>query len=103
MKALILLVVMASPAVIGSLTVVQLGKPVGFVIALAVSMVLLREAVLICMMLMRHWQLFGCDRFLIEENGRHRWVDVFELTAMRRPCRIRARQFHPDFRLRRPD
>ena len=58
---------------------------------------LLREATLICMILMRHWQFLGRDLFLIEQNGRHRWVDAFELKEIRQPCRVRAQQFHPEF------
>ena len=103
-RTLILLAVLASPAVIGSLAVSLLEGPAGFVIALFASMVLLREAILICMILMRHWQFFGRDLFLIEQNGRRRWVDAFELKEMRQPCRIHAQQFHPDFtRVRRRD
>lgn len=97
MKALLLLAILASPAVAGSIAVTRLEGPVGFVIALVFSMILLREAILICMILMRHWQVFGRDVFLIEQNGRHRWVDAFELKSMPRPCRVRARQFRPDF------
>lgn len=103
-RASILLILMASPAVIGSLAVSLLTGPAGFVIALIAALALQREATLICMMLMRHWQFFGRDLFLIEQNGRHRWVDVFELKEIRQPCRIRAQQFHPEFirRRRRP-
>ena len=97
MKALLLLAILASPAVAGSIAVTRLEGPVDFVIALVFSMILLREAILICMILMRHWQVFGRDVFLIEQNGRHRWVDAFELKSMPRPCRVRARQFRPDF------
>ncbi len=96
-RALILLAVLVSPAVIGSLAVSLLQGSMGFVIALFASMILLREAILICMILMRHWQFLGRDLFLIEQNGRHRWVDVFELKEIRQPCRIRAQQFHPEF------
>jgi hypothetical protein len=101
MKALLLLAIMASPPLIGSIAVSRLEGPVGFVIALVCSLIMLRDAILICMILMRHWQLFGRDLFLIEQDGRHRWVDVFELTAMPKPCRIRARQFRPEFLPRR--
>ena len=96
-RALILLAVMASPALIGSLAVSLLQGSTGFVIALFASMILLREATLICMILMRHWQFLGRDLFLIEQNGRHRWVDAFELKEIRQPCRVRAQQFHPEF------
>jgi len=95
-RALVLLVLMVSPAVIGSLAVSRLEGSAGFVIALFASLVLLREAMLICMILMRRWQFLGRDLFLIEQNGRHRWVDVFELKEIRQPCRIRAQQFHPE-------
>jgi hypothetical protein len=97
MKPLLLLAILAGPAAIGSIAVLRMEGPVGFVIALICSLIMLRDAILICMMLMRHWQLFGRDLFLVEENGRHRWVDVFELTAMPKPCRVRARRFRPDF------
>ena len=97
MKALLLLAILASPAVPGSIAVTRLEGPVGFVIALVFSMVLLREAILICMILMRRWQIFGRDLFLIEQNGRHRWVDAFELNLMPDRCRVRAQQFRPDF------
>jgi len=97
MKALLLLAILASPAVAGSIAVTRLEGPIGFLIALAFSMILLREAILICMILMRRWQMFGRDLFLIEQNGRHRWVDAFELKSMPKPCRVRARQFRPDF------
>lgn len=102
MKALILLAVLSSPPVIGSIAVSRLEGPAGFVLALACSMILMRDAVLIGMILMRRWQLFGRDLFLVEQNGRHRWVDAFELRAMQ-PCRVRARQFRPDFLPRRRD
>jgi len=104
MKALILPTVLASPAVIGSVAVARIEGPGGFVLALAISLILMREATLICMILMRRWQLFGRDLFLIEQNGRHRWVDAFELKSMSEPCRVRAREFRPDFmRLPRRD
>jgi hypothetical protein len=96
-RAFILLAVMVTPALIGSLAVMQLEGGAGFVVTLFASLVLMREATLICMILMRHWQFLGRDYFLIEQNGRHRWVDVFELVEIRQPCRIRARQFHPGF------
>jgi hypothetical protein len=96
-RALVLLAVMVSPAAIGSLAVSLLPGSFGFIVALVASMILMREATLICMMLMRHWQFFGRDLFLIEQNGRHRWVDVFELKEIPQPCRVRARQFHPEF------
>ena len=96
-RASVLLAVMAGPPVIGSLAVLAWEGPAGFVTALFASLVMLREAMLICMILMRHWQFLGRDLFLIEQNGRHRWVDVFELKKMRQPCRIRAQQFHPEF------
>jgi hypothetical protein len=97
MKALLLIAILVSPALIGSVAVSRLEGPSGFIVALAVSMILLREAMLICMILMRHWQLFGQDLFLIEQNGRHRWVDAIELKAMSRPFRVRAREFRPAF------
>jgi hypothetical protein len=96
MKALLLLAIMAYPPFVGSVAITRLEGAAGFVIVLVLSLVLLREAILICMILMRHWQLFGRDLFLIEQNGRHRWVDAFELKEMREPCRIRAREFRPD-------
>jgi hypothetical protein len=97
MKPLLLLAILVSPAAIGSIAVSRLEGPAGFVLALVCSLIMLRDAILACMILMRRWQLFGRDLFLIEQNGRHRWVDVFELSAMPKPCRIRARQFRPDF------
>jgi hypothetical protein len=95
MKALLLLAVMAYPPFAGSVAVARLEGAAGFIIALVLSLLLLREAILICMILMRRWQLFGRDLFLIEENGRHRWVDAFELKSLQ-PCRVRAQVFHPD-------
>jgi hypothetical protein len=97
MKVLLLIAILVSPAVIGSFAVMRLEGPSGFIIALVFSMILLREAILICMILMRRWQLFGRDLFLIEQNGRHRWVDVREMKSMSEPCRVRAREFRPDF------
>ena len=97
MKVLLLLAVMTSPALAGSVAVTRLEGAGGFVIALVFSMVLLREAILICMILMRRWQLFGRDLFLVEQNGRHRWVDALELKSIPKPCRVRAREFRPDF------
>ena len=104
MKVLVLLALMTTPALAGSVAVTRLDGAAGFVIALVFSLVLLREAILICMILMRRWQLFGRDLFLIEQNGRHRWVDALELKSMPEPCRVRAREFRPDFlhRRRRP-
>lgn len=96
-RAMILVAIMASPAAIGSIAVARLDGSAGFVSALAASLVMMREATLICMILMRRWQFLGRDYFLIEENGHHRWVDVFELKEIRQPCRIRAQHFHPDF------
>jgi hypothetical protein len=97
MKVLLLLAVMTSPALAGSVAVTRLEGATGFVIALVFSMVLLREAILISMILMRRWQLFGRDLFLVEQNGRHRWVDALELKSMPQPCRVRAQEFRPDF------
>lgn len=97
MHGLILLAILAVPPLIGSVAVVNLPGPVGFCIALAGSLVMLREAVLICMILMRHWQVFGRDLFLIEEGGRRRWVDAMELKAIRVPCTVRDREFRPYF------
>lgn len=94
-RAMILVAMLASPAVIGSIAVARLDGSAGFVAALVASLVMMREATLICMILMRRWQFLGRDYFLIEENGRHRWVDVFELKKIRQPCRIRAQQFYP--------
>jgi hypothetical protein len=65
----------------------------GFVIALGASLIMMRDAVLICLMMLRHWQLFGRELFLIEENGRERWVDALELRAIRVPCHVRRREF----------
>ncbi len=96
MKALLLLAIVSYPPFVGSVAVARFEGAIGFVIVLTLSMVLLREALLICMILMRHWQLFGRDLFLIEQDGRHRWVDAFELKEIREPCRVRAREFHPD-------
>ena len=97
MQALILLAILLVPPIAGSVAVMRLEGPLGFCIALAASLVLMREAILICMMLMRRWQLFGRDLFLIEENGRRRWVDAFELKAIRVPCKVRGREFRPYF------
>jgi hypothetical protein len=97
MKVLVLLALMTTPALAGSVAVTRLDGSAGFVIALVFSMVLLREAILICMILMRRWQLFGRDLFLIEQDGRHRWVDALELKSMPETCRVRAREFRPDF------
>jgi hypothetical protein len=49
------------------------------------------------MILMRRWQLFGRDLFLVELDGHRRWVDAFELKAIRVPCKIRRREFRPYF------
>jgi hypothetical protein len=97
MRALILLGLLVSPAVIGSVAVARMEGPEGFVIALIASLIMLREALLICMILMRRWQYFGRELFLIEERGRHRWVDAFELKSMHQPCRVRAQEFRPYF------
>jgi hypothetical protein len=96
-RALVLVALMATPALIGSIAVSRLEGSSGFIVALVVSLVLMREATLSCMILMRHWQFLGRDYFLIEQDGRHRWVDVFELKEIRQPCRIRAQRFHPGF------
>jgi hypothetical protein len=101
MRTLILLSILVAPGVVGAITVGRIDGPAGFVLALAVSLYLMREATQICMILMRRWQVFGRDLFLIEQGGRHRWVDVFELKSMREPCKVRAQQFRPDFRLLR--
>ncbi|MCC6948689.1 MAG: hypothetical protein IT539_13060 [Bradyrhizobiaceae bacterium] len=101
MQILILVAVLAVPPLVGSLTVANLPGPVGFIISLAASLYMLRDALHICMMLMRHWQLFGRDMFLIEQGGRHRWVDVFELQSMQMPCRVRRQEFRPAFNRRR--
>lgn len=97
MKALALLAILAVPAVSGSIAVTRLEGPVGFIIVLVLTLLMLRESILLCMILMRRWQLFGRDLFLIEEAGRHRWVDAQELKAIPVPCRIRQREFRPDF------
>lgn len=97
MRALILLALLASPALIGSIAVTRLPGGAGFVISLVFSFILLREAILICMILMRRWQLFGREIFLIEQNGRHRWVDAFELRSLPEPRRVRAQEFRPHF------
>lgn len=101
MRTLILLSLLVAPGVIGAIAVTRLEGSIGFVLALAVSLYLMREAVLCCMILMRRWQVFGRDLFLIEQEGRHRWVDVFELKSIREPCHIRAQRFRPDFHLLR--
>jgi hypothetical protein len=95
MRAIILFAIAAAPAVIGSIAVVNLRGPVGFCIALGAGLVMMRDSLLVCMMLMRRWQLFGRELFLIEVDGRHRWVDARELQAMRVPCTIRRREFRP--------
>lgn len=96
MKALTLLALLAAPPVAGAVAVTRLEGPWGFVIVLALTLLMLRESILICMILMRRWQLFGRDLFLIELDGRHRWVDAQELKAIPVPCRIRRREFRPD-------
>jgi hypothetical protein len=97
MQGLLLLAILTLPPVIGSIAVLRLDGAIGFCIALAASLILMREAVLICMILMRRWQLFGRELFLIDENGRRRWVDARELKSIRVPCKVRRRKFHPDF------
>jgi hypothetical protein len=97
MHGLILLGLLGLPPLIGSVAVMRLEGPIGFCIALAASLVLMREAVLVCMILMRRWQLFGRDLFLVELDGHRRWVDAFELKAIRVPCKIRRREFRPYF------
>jgi hypothetical protein len=94
---LILLALLVSPAVIGSLAVARLEGPAGFVLVLAASLIMFREAALACMILMRRWQYLGRDLFLIEQRGRHRWVDALELKSMPEPCRVRAQEFRPHF------
>jgi hypothetical protein len=96
-RALVLVALMATPALIGSIAVSRLEGSSGFIVALVASLILMREATISCMILMRHWQFLGRDYFLIEQDGRHRWVDVFELKEIRQPCRIRAQRFHPGF------
>jgi hypothetical protein len=96
MKALLLLTIISYPPLVGSVAVARFEGSLGFIVVLALSLVLLREAILICMILMRHWQLFGRDLFLIEQNGRHRWVDAVELKSMSEPFRVRACEFRPD-------
>jgi hypothetical protein len=97
MQALILLAILAVPPLTGSIAVAQWPGPAGFVIALGASLFMLRDALQICMMLMRRWQLFGRDMFLIEQKGRHRWVDAFELKSMQVPCRVQRQEFRPSF------
>ena len=95
MQGLILLGILAAPPVVGSVAVMSLPGAAGFVIALAASLAMLREAVIICMILMRRWQLFGRDLFLIKEGGRQRWVDAMELKSIRAPCQVCRREFRP--------
>src|SRR5262245_27649238 len=95
MQPILLLAIIVAPAVIGSIAVMNLPGPLGFCIALAASFIMMRDSLLICMLLMRHWQLFGRDLFLIEIDGRHRWVDARELKALRVPCRVRRQEFRP--------
>jgi hypothetical protein len=94
-QAILLLAIALVPAVIGSIAVTNLPGPVGFCIALAAGLMMMRDALLICMILMRRWQLFGRDLFLIEVDGRHRWVDAHELKALRVACRVRRQEFRP--------
>jgi hypothetical protein len=94
---LILLAILLAPPVVGGIAVSNLSGAGGFCIALGASLLMMRDALLICMILMRRWQLFGRDLFLIEVQGRHRWVDAHELRSIRVPCTVRRREFRPHF------
>jgi hypothetical protein len=93
MRILVLLGVLAAPPLVGATAVANMPGSAGFVIALGAALIMMRDAVLICLMMLRHWRLFGRELFLIEESGRERWVDAFELRAIRVPCHVRRREF----------
>jgi hypothetical protein len=95
MQAILILAIAAAPAVIGSVAVTHMPGAIGFCVALGAALLMMRDCLIICMILMRRWQLFGRDLFLIEIDGRHHWVDARELKAMRVPCRIRRQEFRP--------
>jgi hypothetical protein len=97
MRTFALLGILLTPVLVCISAVANMPGPVGFVIALGGSLIMMREAVLICLMMMQRWQHFGRDYFLIEENGRQRWVDQVELLSLRVPCEIRRREFRLDF------
>lgn len=96
MQVLLLVAVLAVPPLVGSIAVVNLPGAAGLLVGLAVWLLMQRDASQICMVLMRRWQLFGRDLFLVEQDGRHRWVDALELKSMQAmhvPCRVRRREF----------
>ena len=97
MKALLLLAILASPAIAGSIAVTPWRAPSASSSRSSSRWSCGARRSNICMILMRRWQIFGRDLFLIEQNGRHRWVDAFELNLMPDRCRVRAQQFRPDF------
>jgi hypothetical protein len=96
MRTFALLGVLVTPVLVCISAVAKMPGPAGFVVAVGASLILMREAVLICLMMMQRWQHFGRDYFLIEENGRQRWVDKAELLSLRVPCEIRRREFRLD-------
>jgi hypothetical protein len=96
MRTFVLLAIFVTPGLVGASAVANMPGPTGFLVALAASLIMMHEAVLICLMMMERWQHFGRDYFLIEENGRQRWVDGVELRSIRVPCRIRRREFRLD-------
>jgi len=96
MRTLALLAIVATPVLIGIDAVIKMPGPAGFAVAVGASLVMLREAVLICLMMMRHWQHFGRDFFLIAENGRERWVDRVELMSLGSRCEVLRQEFRLD-------
>ena len=96
MRTLALLGIFVTPMLVCISAAVKMPGPAGFAVAVGASLIMMREAVLICLMMMRRWQHFGRDYFLIEESGRQRWVDQVELLSLRVPCEIRRREFRLD-------
>lgn len=96
MRTFALLAILITPVLVGISGAANMPNPVGIAVALGAAAVMMREAVLICLMMMRHWRMFGRDYFLIEENGRERWVDWGELQSLREPCQVRRREFRLD-------
>jgi hypothetical protein len=93
MRTFALLAILATPVLVCISAVANMPGLWGFLVAVGASAVMMREAVLICLMMMRHWRMFGRDYFLIEENGRERWVDWGELRSLPRSCEVRRREF----------
>jgi hypothetical protein len=93
MRTFALLGILVTPVLVGISAAAKMPGPAGFAVAFLATLVMLREAVLICLMMMRHWQHFGRDFFLIDEGGRERWVDRVELMSLRTPCEVRRQEF----------